>query len=434
MDGTASTFLLRAIALYVPLAALGAVWLWRRPGHRARTGAFLATVWNVPTLLGLHVLASYVGWWQFEQGGAALLGLPIDVYLGWLVLWGALPAIALPKLPLPWLVVVALGFDLLYMPQAQPLLTLGSTWLIGEAVGAAICLVPAQLLARWTAEDRHLGPRVILQVIAFSGLLLGVIPVVAQQQSGADLRPLFERPTWQLSLIAQALALPAILGLSAVQEFAVRGGGTPLPFDPPQRLVTSGPYAYVANPMQASACLVLLTLAVVLTSGWLAVAALIDVVYGAGLAGWLEHNRMHTQFGADWLAYRRNVRVWWPRWRPYVASLSAPDLLYVDTNCGPCAQLGRWLARQHLTGLRIVSAADHPLRDLDRLTFQSATDAHEDEGVAALARALESIHLAWAFVGWTLRLPIVRPIAQLLVDAAGGGPHHVTTTRARRAR
>jgi hypothetical protein len=73
--------------------------------------------------------------------------------------------------------------------------------------------------------------------------------------------------------------------------------------------------------------------------------------------------------------------------------------------------------------LLIVSAADHPLRDLDRLTFQAASDNHEDGGVAALARALESIHLGWAFVGWTLRLPIVQPIAQLLVDAAGGGPH-----------
>jgi len=236
---------------------------------------------------------------------------------------------------------------------------------------------------------------------------------------------------WQLSLIAQALALPAILGLSAVQEFAIRGGGTPLPFDPPRRVVTSGPYAYLANPMQAAACLVLVTLALVLTSGWLVVAAFIDVVYGAGLAGWLEHNRMHTQFGAEWLAYRRSVRVWWPHWRPYVTGKS---VLYVDTSCGPCAQLGRWLARQHPRGLQIVSAADHPLRDLDRLTFQSVTDGYEEEGVAALARALESIHFAWAFVGWTLRLPVVRPIAQLLVDAAGGGPHHLTTTRARPAR
>jgi protein-S-isoprenylcysteine O-methyltransferase Ste14 len=418
-------FVLRAIALYVPLAALGAAWLWRRPAHRARTGALLATVWNVPTLLGLQLLASFFKWWHFEPGGGDLLGLPIDVYLGWLVLWGALPAIALPKLPLPLLIVLAISSDVLYMPRAEPLLTLQDNWLLGEAVGVAICLVPAQLLARWTAADRHLAARTVLQVIGFAGLLVFVVPLIALQQTGADLRPLVEKPVWQISLMAQLLALPAILGLSAVQEFVTRGGGTPLPFDPPRRLVTSGPYAYVANPMQAAACLVLLGLAVVLGSVWLAAAALIDVVYGAGLAGWHEHTRMHTQFGADWLAYRRAVRVWWPRWRPYVGS---PSVLYVDTSCGPCTQLGDWLAGQHPPGLQIVSAADHPVPELDRLTFQHP-DGREEEGVAALARGLESIHLGWAFVGWTLRLPIVCPIVQLLVDASGGGPHRVIRSR-----
>jgi protein-S-isoprenylcysteine O-methyltransferase Ste14 len=417
------TFLLRAIALYAPLAALGLVWLWRRPDHRTRTGALLATLWNVPMLLGLHVLAGFFGWWQFAPNRGTLLGLPIDVYLGWIILWGALPAIAAPRLPMPWLITVAFGLDVLYMPRAEALLVLGDGWLTGEGVGIAICLVPAQLLARWTTEDRRLGARVVLQVIVFTGLLAGVIPSIALQQAGADWRPLVDRPLWQLSLIAQVLVLPAIVGLSAVQEFAVKGRGTPLPFDPPRRLVTSGPYSYMANPMQAAACLGLLALAVLLGSGWLAAAALIDVVYGAGIAGWHEHNKMHTQFGEDWRAYRRAVRVWWPRWRPYV---STADVLYVDMNCGPCSQLGHWLERQRPRGLVIVSAENHPLRDLDRLTFRSATDTHEDEGIAALARALEHIHLGWAFVGWTLRLPIIRPVVQLLVDASGGEPHRVT--------
>ena len=47
------------------------------------------------------------------------------------------------------------------------------------------------------------------------------------------------------------------------------------------------------------------------------------------------------------------------------------------------------------------------------------------EGVAAFARALEHIHLGWAFVGWTMRLPLVEPFLQLLVDAVGGGPRQI---------
>ena len=42
--------------------------------------------------------------------------------------------------------------------------------------------------------------------------------------------------------------------------------------------------------------------------------------------------------------------------------------------------------------------------------------------MAALARALEHLHLGWALVGCLLRLPVINPGAQLLVDAVGGGP------------
>ena len=57
--------------------------------------------------------------------------------------------------------------------------------------------------------------------------------------------------------------------------------------------------------------------------------------------------------------------------------------------------------------------------------FATGSLAHEEEGLAAL----EHIHLGWAFLGWTLRLPLVCPLAQWLVDASGGGPHHVTRAR-----
>lgn len=44
-------------------------------------------------------------------------------------------------------------------------------------------------------------------------------------------------------------------------EFVARGNGTPYPWDLPEQLVTTGPYAYLANPMQVSAVLILRLLA-----------------------------------------------------------------------------------------------------------------------------------------------------------------------------
>ncbi|MDP9121694.1 MAG: isoprenylcysteine carboxylmethyltransferase family protein, partial [Acidobacteriota bacterium] len=52
----------------------------------------------------------------------------------------------------------------------------------------------------------------------------------------------------------------------------------------------------------------------------------------------------------------------------------------------------------------------------------------EDQGLAALARGLEHLHLGYAILGWMLRLPLLRPLLQLLTDASGGGPRPVPQT------
>jgi hypothetical protein len=57
--------------------------------------------------------------------------------------------------------------------------------------------------------------------------------------------------SWYRQLAAQSICLLALPGVAAVMEFAGRGLGTPTPYDPPKRLVTSGVYRYCANPNAA---------------------------------------------------------------------------------------------------------------------------------------------------------------------------------------
>ena len=106
-------------------------------------------------------------------------------------------------------------------------------------------------------------------------------------------------------------------------EFATRGRGTPLPLDPPRRLVVAGPYRYVRNPMYVAAILVLVGEAIFH-------AALPLLWYAAGFAlaahalviGY-EERTLARRFGADYAAYRAAVGRWFPhRLRPYVP---APD-------------------------------------------------------------------------------------------------------------
>jgi protein-S-isoprenylcysteine O-methyltransferase Ste14 len=413
--------LVRAVALYVPLAVTIALWLWRRPNRPGRAAALLAGAWNLFALLALHVLALRLGWWRFDAEGGRLLGLPVDLYLGWALLWGPTAALAFPAMKLVGVLAIGAALDVVLMPALQPVVVLGRSWLIGELAGLLLALAPAQLLARWTSWGTRLRARLALQVILFAGLVLGVLPAVALQMTDSSLSSLLSRPGWLLSLSLQLIVVAAIPGLSAVQEFGERGLGTPLPYDPPRRLVTSGIYAYVANPMQVSMVLIVLALAVALENLWIAGGAVIAFAYGAGFATWHEEAETAARFGKPWTVYRSHVRPWWPRWRPWMEGSSR---LYVAEGCGACSDLGRWLRRRRPIALEILAAEDHPSRDLDRMTYEAA-DGTREEGVAAFARAVEHLHVGWAVAGWTARLPLVRPVLKAVLDGIGAGPRTV---------
>ena len=424
--------LVRAASLYITVVLTGAAWLWRRPHKRTMNGAILAFAWNVPALLLLHIAALHFGWWRFDASGGIMLGMPVDLYLEWAWLWGVLPAIAFPSLSLFLVIVLALAADLLLMTNARPVLQLGSTWLIGEGIGFVVALVPAQLLARWTIDDRRLVERALLQVAAFGGVLLFVLPAMIIEGSGSSWRRPFELPPWQLGLWLQIVLLPMLFGLTAVQEFASRGFGTPVPFDPPGRLVTSGVYSYIGNPMQFAAVVMLLIMGVVFRNVWLAAAGIMAHIYSAGLAGWDEEQDLRDRFGEDWLVYHRSVRRWIPRFRPWHRADRPPALLFVSETCGMCREVGQWFERRGAQHLAIVPAEAHPSGALRRITYEPNDGTRASSGVEAIARALEHIHLGWALLAFLVRLPLVCEFVQLMADASGAEPRRVDAGFSRR--
>jgi protein-S-isoprenylcysteine O-methyltransferase Ste14 len=418
--------IVRAGALYLPIAMLLAAVAVRRPDRRALTGALLAFSLCLPALLLLHVVAIDAGWWSFDVDGGVLLGFPVDLWLAWALLWGPIPSIAFPRTPLAIVVLAALAFDLVLMPMGAPVIALGDAWLSGEALGFALCLVPAQLLARWTAEDRRLIGRALLQVAAFSGLVGFLLPVVAIEGSGSAWVNPLTYPRWTLSVLIQLLAVPALVGLSAVQEFVTRGHGTPVPYDPPRRLVSTGIYAYVANPMQLSAVVLLVLLGVVLQNPWVAVAGVVAHIYSVGIAGWDEGSDLRERFGDAWHGYRQRVRQWVPRWRPWYEDAEPIAVLYVSDECGMCREVAAWFRQRGARGLAIVAAEDHPSKTLTRITYESRDGLYEARGMVAIARALEHVHFGWAMIGFAIRMPIVSAFVQLVADASGAEPRPVT--------
>ena len=425
----------RATALYGPIIVVAALVLYLRPDRRRVAGALLATAWNVAFLLVVNIVAVRVGWWRFDVGASGsgagqptVSGVPADLWIGWALLWGTVPVLApagrrhLGGLVAPVALVAA---DLVLMPAAEPLVDLAPSWLVGEAVAEVSCLVPGLLLGRWTADDRQLAARVVLQIGAFSALVFFVVPSLVFAVTGDGWAPLLDRPRWQLVGTA-VLASPVVgMALQAVAEFAAHGG-TPVPLDPPRRLVTTGPYAFVANPMQLAGVILfaawgLLAGSPVLTGGAAVVAA-----FCAGVAGWTEEGELDERFGDDWHWYRRQVRLWLPTWRPVVVE---PAVTHVAETCEPCQQVGRFLRQRHPTGLDVRPAEQCPL-PLRRVTYDRG--GRQDTGVAAIGRSLEHVNLAWAAASWTARLPGVGHFLQLISDVVigtpGAAPHASTHT------
>lgn len=404
--------LIRALGLFVPLLLFFALWRIVNPCSLAAASALLATMWNLPAILLINELALKLGWWHFQADGGLFRGMPFDLCLGWILLWGGLSSLLNELLERHMGPYAALGLwgivlcilDCIYMPLMSPVLQLGPNWLLGEALLLCVCYLPSQLLAQWTRKNIHLPGRVLLQIIAFSGLCFGVFPAAVLQATGRDwalLNPAFALPL---------LLAPAILGLSAVQEFALRGQGTPLPFDPPKRLVTSGIYSYVRNPMQVAQVLLFAAWGASLNSLWVASLALSAFFYSAGLAAGDEQEDLHGRFGASWDDYRRNVRNWIPRWHPYQPN--SANLYWTNSN-RRSDLLRSWLAAQHPAGLQIICPPNTATPANPGLRYDPKDSSGVQSGLDAFARALEHIHFAWAMLGFTLRLPPLSCLARL---------------------
>jgi protein-S-isoprenylcysteine O-methyltransferase Ste14 len=115
------------------------------------------------------------------------------------------------------------------------------------------------------------------------------------------------------ALIAAGLALVTW----TVTLFARVGKGTLAPWDPTSRLVVTGPYRHVRNPMISGVLAILLGEAALLGSLalllWFGAVFLVNAVYFP----LVEEPGLRERFGADYDAYSANVPRWLPRLRPW---------------------------------------------------------------------------------------------------------------------
>ncbi|MBA2962031.1 MULTISPECIES: methyltransferase [Ramlibacter] len=105
--------------------------------------------------------------------------------------------------------------------------------------------------------------------------------------------------------------------LDSFARFALQGLGTPAPVMPPERLVVTGLYRFVRNPMYVA-------VTALIAGQGLLFGSVTVLGYGAFVwAGFFlfvvayEEPALGEQFGDEYRRYRANVRRWLPRITPW---------------------------------------------------------------------------------------------------------------------
>jgi protein-S-isoprenylcysteine O-methyltransferase Ste14 len=128
-------------------------------------------------------------------------------------------------------------------------------------------------------------------------------------------RPL---PYWIVAQTVGGLLICAGL-VPIVQSFAgfIKADATPVPVASPARLVVSGPYRHVRNPIYVGFLAILLGEVLLFGSPGLLEYTAVAWCIAAAAVRFYEEPTLARKFGAEYQDYRRAVRAWVPRLRPW---------------------------------------------------------------------------------------------------------------------
>src|SRR5262249_42594281 len=126
-----------------------------------------------------------------------------------------------------------------------------------------------------------------------------------------------------LEWVRAAGVLVAVAGLASVVEsflrFALEGLGTPAPIAAPARLVVTGQYRHVRNPMYVAVLALIVGQALVLGRRALLLYGLLFWLATHAFVTLYEEPTLAARFGPAYAAYRKAVGRWWPRLRAWRA-------------------------------------------------------------------------------------------------------------------
>ncbi|QYK46985.1 MAG: isoprenylcysteine carboxylmethyltransferase family protein [Phycisphaeraceae bacterium] len=286
--------------------------------------AFWAVLWLVPGVRSHFVMAGAPDATFLAFVLADAVFLPVAAWAGaWAIKRGARWTV-----PLLWLHAGAAVYAALI---ACGMWVFDRTLWLGAGLMLPLLLFPVVIASAFTRAissngamngcdsgvNNGLTPlvRTAWQVLVFWTFFLAVVPAaigLVERELGV---PVWEgiKP-WRRLAAGAMFAGASAIGLWSATAMAIRGRGTPLPTDPAVELVTTGPYAWVRNPMAVAGLLQGLSVAIYLGSGLTLAYVLLGCAIWQVAVRPQEERELLARFGERYEAYRRRVRCWLPRW------------------------------------------------------------------------------------------------------------------------
>jgi protein-S-isoprenylcysteine O-methyltransferase Ste14 len=173
---------------------------------------------------------------------------------------------------------------------------------------------PAADLTSAIAMRILLPIRAVFFTLLFPGMVTGVVPYLIVRHTLG--------PGWPaMTAVRVAAFLLAVSGtavlLHCIWSFAVRGGGTLAPIDPPRRLVVRGSYRHTRNPMYLAVITVLAAETIFFESGNLLAYAVVVMLVFHLMVILYEEPHLKNTFGRPYEEYCRSVPRWRIAYRPF---------------------------------------------------------------------------------------------------------------------
>ena len=149
--------------------------------------------------------------------------------------------------------------------------------------------------------------RNIIFVLVVPGVVGGLVPWFITRYEGHDVPTIVAVIAWVFLVEGVAVLL------YGVWHFAAEGKGTPAPVAPTKRLVISGPYFYVRNPMYLAVGAVILGQALLFPSAAIFIYLLVFAVTVFAFVKLYEEPTLQRTFGDEYTEYRAIVPGWFPR-------------------------------------------------------------------------------------------------------------------------